>query len=57
MDIVASSPQIRVGNSAGTGGKVLFGNDSHGIARNPNISTFTDVNDVVMFTAGSVVGS
>jgi hypothetical protein len=24
MDIVASSPQIRVGNSAGTGGKVLF---------------------------------
>jgi hypothetical protein len=31
----------------------LFGNDSHGIARNPNISTFTDVNDVVMFTAGS----
>jgi hypothetical protein len=53
MDIVASSPQIRVGNSAGTGGKVLFGNDSHGIARNPNISTFTDVNDVVMFTAGS----
>jgi hypothetical protein len=56
MDI-ASSPQIRVGNSAGTGGKVLFGNDSHGIARNPNISTFTDVNDVVMFTAGSGSGS
>jgi hypothetical protein len=25
--------------------EVLFGNDSHGIARNPNISTFTDVND------------
>jgi hypothetical protein len=52
MDIVASSPQIRVGNSAGPE-VVLFGNDSHGIARNPNISTFTDVNDVVMFTAGS----
>jgi hypothetical protein len=43
--------------TAGTGGKVLFGNDSHGIARNPNISTFTDVNDVVMFTAGSGSGS
>jgi hypothetical protein len=41
------------GQQRGTGGKVLFGNDGHGIARNPNISTFTDVNDVVMFTAGS----
>jgi hypothetical protein len=54
MDM-ASSPQIRVGNSAGP--EVSLGNDSHGIARNPNISTFTDVNDVVMFTAGSGVGS
>jgi dienelactone hydrolase len=41
------------GQQRGTGGRSLVGNDSHGIARNPNISTFTDVNDVVMFTAGS----
>jgi hypothetical protein len=51
MDM-ASSPQIRVGNSAGPEVESCSVTTVT-VSRNPNISTFTDVNDVVMFTAGS----
>jgi hypothetical protein len=53
--IESSNPSIIVGTSVvdGSGGRVVFGNENHGIGRGINLSTATDGNDVVVHTAGS----
>jgi trimeric autotransporter adhesin len=54
LDVVDNtSPIIRVGTTSGTYGRLLFGNSGHGIGRGINLSTATDVNDIVVHTAGS----
>jgi hypothetical protein len=54
LDVVDNtSPIIRVGTSSGTSGRIALGNTNHGIGRGINLSTATDVNDIVVHTAGS----
>jgi hypothetical protein len=52
LDVVNSSPIITIRDTGNGGGKIYFGNSSHGVGRNPNISTLTAGNDVALWTAG-----
>jgi hypothetical protein len=49
----STNPQMLIGNSSGGGGNIYFGNGNHGVGRNTGKNNFTDVNDVVLHTAGS----
>jgi hypothetical protein len=48
----STNPQMLIGNSGG-GGHIYFGNGNHGVGRNTGKINFTDVNDVVLYTAGT----
>ena len=49
----STNPQMLIGNSSGGGGNIYFGNGNHGVGRGTGKINFTDVNDVVLHTAGS----
>ena len=49
----STNPQMLIGNSSGSGGNIYFGNGDHGVGRGTGKINFTDVNDVVLHTAGS----
>jgi hypothetical protein len=53
LDVVSSSPILTIRDSTGGGGRVFFGNSSHGAGRNAQISTLTDANDVTVWTGGT----
>jgi len=52
LDVQSANAVICVRNSTNTGGRLLLGNSSHGIARGANISGASDGNDVTVHTAG-----
>lgn len=53
LDVMNATPTLTLRTSALGSGRVNFGNASHGVGRNINISTLTGGNDVGIFTAGS----
>jgi hypothetical protein len=53
LDIVAATPIINIRTTSGGSGQIYFGNSSHGVGRAANISTLTDGNDVMLWTAGT----
>jgi hypothetical protein len=53
LDIVAATPIINIRTTSGGSGQIYFGNSSHGVGRGANISTLTDANDVMLWTAGT----
>jgi hypothetical protein len=56
LDIVNNNPILHIRDGAFQKGKIYFGNSSHGVGRGANISTLTDVNDVLLWTNGGSVG-
>lgn len=52
MSTIDSNAVICVRGSTNTGGRLLLGNTSHGIARGANIGGASDGNDVTVHTAG-----
>lgn len=52
LQIVNPTPLMQIGTAGLTGGGVIFGNPLHGVGRGMGLSTLTDANDVVVYTAG-----
>jgi hypothetical protein len=52
LEVVSPSPIFTLRSSDNGGGKIYFGNSSHGVGRNAGISTLTGGNDVTLWTAG-----
>ena len=53
LDVVSASPIVQIRTTAAGGGKIYFGNSSHGVGRGPSVGTILDANDVSLWTAGT----
>ena len=53
LDVVSASPIVQIRTTAAGGGKIYFGNSSHGVGRGPSVGTILDGNDVSLWTAGT----
>lgn len=53
LDVVSSSPIITIRNNTSSEGKIYFGNNSHGVGRNPMLGTLSEENDVGLWTGGT----